>query len=61
MLNIFQKNIPEIKSISEDNDGILEIVHSKGKFKINNRVIIEIQVNKKQSRIFEKLENFLGD
>jgi hypothetical protein len=58
-LNIFSKNIPEIKSISEDNDGNIEIVHSKGKFKLNNKNIIDIQVSQKQLPISDKFSNFL--
>jgi hypothetical protein len=58
-LNIFSKNIPEIKSISEDNDGNIEIVHSKGKFKLNNKNIIDVQVRQKQLLLSDKLSNFL--
>ena len=49
----FKSKIPEIKTISEDIDGNIEINHSHGQFKINRKDIVDVQVTK-------NLSNYLG-
>jgi hypothetical protein len=42
----FKSNIPEITTMSEDEDGNIEINHSHGQFKINRKDIVDVQFTK---------------
>ena len=55
----FKSNIPEIKNMSEDEEGNIEINHSHGQFKINRKDIVEFQLTKKISWFIEKKETIL--
>jgi hypothetical protein len=41
-----KSNIPEIKTMTEDEDGNIEINHSHGEFKINRKDIVDVQFAK---------------
>jgi hypothetical protein len=42
----FKSNIPEINTMTEDEDGNIEIKHSHGQFKMNRKDIVDVQLTK---------------